>query len=211
VKKWLRNFTGSFVPALVAQATRELDDVQRESHSITEKVLSRTPWLSKEVPPRRNIFGEIQHYTGALGPDWISPFYASDKKDPDPVMKEINKNETEVMMPPWSINGIKIDSKQRDKWIVLMNEVKSEYGLTMKEQLKDLINSEEYKEATEGPDGMQSEMIKKVIYTYKNIAYHQLRKDDLELDKKLREQEVEDLQAKFGDEFDPDLYMEAIR
>jgi hypothetical protein len=183
VKKWLRNFTGSFVPAL----------------------------LSKEVPPRRNIFGEIQHYTGALGPDWISPFYASDKKDPDPVMKEINKNETEVMMPPWSINGIKIDSKQRDKWIVLMNEVKSEYGLTMKEQLKDLINSEEYKEATEGPDGMQSEMIKKVIYTYKNIAYHQLRKDDLELDKKLREQEVEDLQAKFGDEFDPDLYMEAIR
>lgn len=207
--QWLKNFVGSFVPAIAATAARQIDDVQREAHTITEKWLSRTPWLSKGVPPRRNIFGEIQHYTGALGPDWISPFYSSDKKDPDPLMKEIAANETEIMMPPWSINSIKISSKQRDKWITLMNEVEID-GVTMREQLNDLIKSDEYKEATKGADGMRSEMIKRVIYTYKNAAYYELRQQDKELDLKLRKQEVEDLQVKYGSQFDPTEYMEAI-
>jgi hypothetical protein len=187
-----------------------LDDVQREAHSITEKWLSRTPWLSESVPPRRNIFGEIQHYTGALGPDWISPFYTSDKKDPDPVLKEINANETTVSMPPWSVNGAPLDSKQRDRWIVLMNEVESDYGLKMKEQLTDLIKSEEYKEATKGPDGMRSQMIKSVIYTFQQIALLKLREEDQKLDARLRKEEVEALQSKWGNQFDPDDYMEAI-
>jgi hypothetical protein len=210
VRKWARQFTGSWIPAVVAQKAREIDPVMRESHTIMDKWLSRTPWLSKEVPARLNIFGEVQHYTGALGPDWISPFYSSKKKEPGPIMREVEKNQTEVMMPPRSVAGVELSSQERHDWIVTMNKIEID-GMNLKAQLMDLINSYEYKEATEGPEGMKSEMIKDVIYHYKRAGLIELRSKDTNLARRLREQEAEVLSAKWGEEFDIEDYMEAIR
>ena len=91
-----------------------------------------------------------------------------------------------------------------------MNKTKID-GKTMKQQLQKQINSRVYKEATEGPDGMRSEIIKDIIYTYMGKAKLELREQDEELDRKLREQEVEGLQALHGERFNPDLYGRAIR
>jgi hypothetical protein len=79
---WIERLAGTVVPSGVAQLERTLDPGLSATNGIIEKIKSRLPGYSDDLPPRRNIFGEPIILSGGLGPDIMSPIYKStDKKD----------------------------------------------------------------------------------------------------------------------------------
>ncbi|NQX95960.1 MAG: hypothetical protein HRT64_13775, partial [Erythrobacter sp.] len=95
---WVERTAGSFaVPAGVAGVARQIDPVMREREGMVEAVQSRLPGVSRDLPARRDVFGESIELD-SLGPDFISPFWQSQAKN-DPVIAEmlrINKSVTRV-------------------------------------------------------------------------------------------------------------------
>lgn len=87
MESYLANLAGSIVPAAVAQANRVNDPVLRQADSIIDKIRSRVPGLSEDLPARLNVWGEPIVLDGGLGPDFVSPFY-SNTYVPDPVTEE---------------------------------------------------------------------------------------------------------------------------
>ncbi len=68
-----------------------MDPVRRDAQGIVDSIRNSIPTLSENLPPRRNIFGFVQVYSGALGPDFVSPFY-SQTTTVDPVFDEMEKS-----------------------------------------------------------------------------------------------------------------------
>jgi hypothetical protein len=92
---WASSQAGSFVPAIAAEIARVNDPIMRNAWGPWEKMRSRTPGLSKDVPPRLDYWGRPIKYTSGIGQwyDTLSPIYSSttEKAQPaDRVMKELN-------------------------------------------------------------------------------------------------------------------------
>lgn len=71
------NFVRSLIPRSVALAEKQIDPTQRMTRDILSEVQSQIPWLSQNLEPRRNIWGQKVMVGDALGPDIISPIYSS--------------------------------------------------------------------------------------------------------------------------------------
>lgn len=85
---WMQRIAGSFaVPAGVAGMARQMDPVAREREGLLDAVKARTPGLSDNLRPRRDVFGEPVELD-SLGPDFLSPFWQSKEKN-DPVIAEM--------------------------------------------------------------------------------------------------------------------------
>ncbi|KNH03092.1 phage-related protein [Qipengyuania citrea LAMA 915] len=85
---WLQRTAGAFaVPAGVAGVARSMDPILRRRESIGEAIQARVPGLSDDLLPRRDVFGEPVEL-GNWGPDFLSPFWASQQKN-DPVVGEM--------------------------------------------------------------------------------------------------------------------------
>ena len=58
---YVRNFSCSFVPFSVAmsQMARNLDPYTRQARTLTDAIVAKTPLLSQELLPRRDIWGEL--------------------------------------------------------------------------------------------------------------------------------------------------------
>ena len=85
----LDQFSRSIVPSGIAKINSSyMDPVFRQAEGIIEQIKSRTPGLSKTLPPRRDLWGRVKLGGGALGPDIVSPVYTSVYKD-DPLDNEI--------------------------------------------------------------------------------------------------------------------------
>jgi hypothetical protein len=66
---------GSFVPAFVGGAARILDPVRREIDGMADAIRARTPGLSADLPPKRDLWGRIVLAEGAWLP-WFDPRFA---------------------------------------------------------------------------------------------------------------------------------------
>lgn len=88
-EKALNQFQKSLIPSGMAQLNRvAFDNSIKDTQGLIENVKSRLPYFSKDVPARRNIWGEKMFYNPALGPDFISPIYMSTIKE-NPINDEI--------------------------------------------------------------------------------------------------------------------------
>ena len=95
IERTIQNFGTRVVPlnALLRGIRQETDPVRRSTFgdpnsiipiwdSIKNAWMNTIPGYSESLPPQRNIFGEVVHYTPGLGPDIASPFHAMNPQSP---------------------------------------------------------------------------------------------------------------------------------
>jgi len=201
VVKYLQRLAVSAVPAIVAGEARRQDPVLRAANTLTEKFKRRLPGYSKDLPPRRNMFGQPIVLEGGLGPDFMSPFYQSDKKYND-VASQMRMNEMDTAMPGKTIDGVELTTMQQDRYIMLSAGLtidgKPMIGGSLHQRLSQRIKTPQYKRATVGQDGMQAKMITTVINDYRSRARKMMLQEFPDLYSKVRALDVQDHVNKQG-------------
>lgn len=195
-QRWIERMAGSLVPAGVAQVERTIHPGLSATQGIVEKIQSRLPGYSGDLPPRRNIFGEPIVLSGGLGPDIMSPIYTSVDKD-EPVADEIVKQQTLVRMPLKSIQGVELDTNQYDRYIQLYSGKDNRFvQMPLKAKLSETFRTNGYINATEGQEGGKSVFIRSIFEAYRETAKQQMIEEFPELRMnimKLKSQRVESL------------------
>ena len=158
---WRNNWVSSTVPYTSAISTvkRMVDPVSRDAQTALQKIRSRIPGLSSDLPPRVNLYGEPIVMTGGMMARGMNPFRTS-KPNPTFVDTEIRSNEVNVQgLRKWLGNGrfrLELDIWQHHDYKVFAGE-----ELYM--ELDNMIYSDEYVNSTTGPDGGRAAMIKQKV------------------------------------------------
>ena len=201
VVKYVQRLAASTVPAIVAAEARRQDPILRAANTLTEQFKRRLPGYSKDLPPRRNMFGEPIVLEGGLGPDFMSPFYQSGKKYND-VATQMSMNEMATTMPGRTIDGVELTTIQQDRYIMLSagldKDGKPMPGGSLHQRLSQRIKTPQYKRATVGQEGMQAKMITTVINDYRSRARKMMLQEFPDLYSKVRALDVEDHVNKQG-------------
>ena len=201
VVKYVQRLAASTVPAIVAAEARRQDPILRAANTLTEQFKRRLPGYSKDLPPRRNMFGEPIVLEGGLGPDFMSPFYQSGKKYND-VATQMSMNEMATTMPGRTIDGVELTTIQQDRYIMLSagldKDGKAMSGGSLHQRLSQRIKTPQYKRATVGQEGMQAKMITTVINDYRSRARKMMLQEFPDLYSKVRALDVEDHVNKQG-------------
>jgi len=176
-QRWVERLAGSAVPSGVAQIERIVSPELSATQGILEKIQSRIPGYSDDLPPRRNIFGEPIVLSGGLGPDIMSPIYTSEDKK-DPVADEIVRQGTLLRMPMKNIQGVELTTEQYDDYVLFYSgqDNQSMNYQPLKERLQKEMNSHLYMGGSDGPEGLKSEIITRVFAAYKNSAKAEMLK-----------------------------------
>lgn len=177
--KEVGNFLEKELPTLLpyssalGQTARYTDPVMHDVQSIMDAFKAKVPGWSKELPPRRNLWGEPIVLQGGFGPDLISPLYTSKVQD-DPVSAEIVRLELPLSMPSRQIDGIHLMPKEYDVYAELA-------GKNLKARLTKLMDSDLYKRGSDGPDGGKAVLIRQAVSEQRDRAKQEMLKqfDDL--------------------------------
>jgi hypothetical protein len=196
-KRWFQKFLGSAVPNLIGSTTRTGvagwggDATMREMDGVLDGAIAKLPGYSQDLPPRRNIFGEVITYAMGYGPDTFSPFMtrtsANTKVNREIQRLTLKANYGVSMAGFDNIGGIELTPEQRDRFIVLSSGDPSRNGSDLRDALTKLMRTSQYKKADDGPDGKQA-MINKVIKDRRKRGRKAMLKEDPELALAIREQ-----------------------
>ncbi len=174
--RYIRNLAGTAIPTGVAQVARsgipgivEGDPVLRDVRTIYDKMRSRIPGMSDDLPPRRNIWGEPIVLGGGLGPDIMSPFYTNAIKA-DPVSDEMVRLEIRQQMPSRQIAGVALTPEEYSEYTRRSGEI-------AKDLMADLIQDQDYIRGSEGQDGLKVTLAKRVFQQSRAIARAQMLED----------------------------------
>jgi hypothetical protein len=195
VIKWLERMGASAIPAGVAAYTRTQDSTIRLTDGLVDKVKARLPNYSKDLPPRRNMFGEPIVLEGGLGPDMMSPIYQSKKKN-NAVVDEMINNKVDIGMPRFTMDGVELSTIQYDRYVLLSAGEKM--PMSLESQLSKLIKSNMYKQGASGKDGSKAFMIESYISDYRSAAKQQLLEEFPALKAKIIGEKIEGQEAFSG-------------
>lgn len=145
-KAYVQRLAGSMaVPSISNQAAQALDPHMRDARTIMDAIKARVPVVSKGLPVRRNAWGDPISRGDAIGPDALSPFYAT-QISKDPLAQEIARLRVPLAMPKRSlvIEGRKVDltAEQYDELVQLS-------GKPAKQYLSAYIQSPEWRRMTD--------------------------------------------------------------
>jgi hypothetical protein len=195
--------SGLSVPQSLSQMTDlgEAEVMIRESRTVVDAILRKVPIAHEKVPPKRTFLGEAVYKQNPLGLLGVfNPVYVSSKKN-DSVDKTIMELVHGFGMPPSTfINHRDTDMRQfynedgrqaYDRFLELSSEIKLG-GKTMRDSLKGLINSRQFKAMTQAinASGGRSEittkdprisLMNKVIGSYRLKAKNQVVQEFPEL------------------------------
>lgn len=201
--KYFQNLSGSIVPAGIANLNRQFDPTLKEVNSAADAIFSRLPGFGSDMPPRRNLWGEPITLEGAIGPDMVSPFYTSTKKD-DPVADEILRLEMPVKMWPKYIygsrptdnafanpdphRGVKLLPEEYDRFVQLAGDELKLGGTNIYERLDKTISSSQYARL---PEMQKKTIIQQIFDKYREGAEIQTIKEfpDLQAEIAAKDQE----------------------
>lgn len=184
----VQRLAGSVVPAGAAAVNRQMDPYQREVYSMLDAIKARTPGLSDELTPRRNLWGEAQKWESGLGAgyDFFSPVYTKPNSK-EPIDLEILEQGFNLTMPPkrTSFDGATVDLGQHPKvysrYVELAgNELKHPaWGLGAKDLLNEIVSgkhplSQIYEIKSDGPEGGKDLFVRDMIRDYRERARAQL-------------------------------------
>jgi len=174
-QRWITRLAGTVIPSGVAVLERTLSPELEATYGIIDKIKSRLPGFSDDLPPRRNIYGDPIVLQGGLGPDIMSPIYTSTKKD-DPVSNEIVKQQTLLRMPMMNINGVELSPTQYDRYILLYSGKDNRFTkeVKLKTKLNEIFRTAQYRNATDGQDGGKSLFIRTIFASYRDAAKAQM-------------------------------------
>lgn len=191
----IQRMVGSTVPSGVAAVNRQIDPYQREVYSMLDAIKARTPGLSDDLSPRRNLWGEPLKWESGLGKayDLMSPVYTKPGKA-EPIDSELLRLQANITMPPRrvSFDGATVDLGQHPKvysrYIELAgNELKHPaWGLGAKDLLNAVVSgdhplSQVYQIKSDGPDGGKELFIRDILSQYREHARRQLLEEFPEL------------------------------
>lgn len=190
-ERWLQRLGSSFVPfsSLQGAMRREVDPEVKEIWGYVDAIKARIPGLSDSVPPMRNLFGDVVHYSGGLGPDIASPVYSSTETD-NPAAAEISRLNLDLQKPMKFIGGrgvprIDLNQQQYDRLVQLAgNQAKIFDGLGFKDYLTQWVQSPEYQELSEGGQDFEGSKQTEIRFVYqlaKQAASAQLMEEYPEL------------------------------
>lgn len=200
-ESWLQGLAGSVIPASVAQVARIDDPYQRQVYSIMDALRSRTPGLSKDLPPRLNLWGEpIDTSSGlGLGYDMIVPIRTTEGEQ-EPIDKELIRIEANVTPPGrrTSFDGVTIDLGQNPKAYARYVELSGNalkhpaWGLGAKDLLNDIVTGNHplspiYQMRSDGPDGGKDVFIRDILLQYRERARVQVLDEFPELSEQVRD------------------------
>ena len=173
--RYLQRMVSSAVPSFVANIERNLSPEMSATYGYIDRIKSRLPGYSDDLPPRRNIFGEPIVLEGGIGPDIMSPIYASTAKD-NPVADEMVRQQVSVGMPGRVIESVELDAQQYDRYILLYSGIETQVSLI--DQLRITMNSQSYKKSSDGPEGGKAIFIKAIFDQYKLQAQAKMLQED---------------------------------
>ena len=157
---YARNMLGTIVPTGLAQVSRTIDPVLRDTQSYMDRIKSRIPGFSQDLPARLNLWGEPIILSGGLGPDIISPIYSSFSNN-DPVSNELVRLDYSPSMPQRSIGGKEIPQDLYWKFV-------ERAGKPAHRALERLVTSPEYRKLDKYPSLQIAEIEKFIGITRSN-------------------------------------------
>lgn len=185
---YVRRFAGSVVPAGAAEIARTQDPYLRSADDLMSAIKRRTPGLSDELPPVRDLWGRPVDFRSGLGTtyDMVSPIYAS-SHDPEPIDEEFLRLEYFPRKPPYrtSFNGVSVNLRDfpeaYSRYIELTgNALKHPtFGLGAMDLLNAVVTgnhtlSGRYQLRTDGPEGGKSMMLRDLLLSYRDLAKQQV-------------------------------------
>ncbi|MBU1833268.1 MAG: hypothetical protein KKF24_11290, partial [Gammaproteobacteria bacterium] len=209
-ESFFQRFAGSIVPTGVAEVARGVDPYMRETQSMVDAMRKRTPGLSDNLPPRRNLWGEPITYQSGLGVmyDAFSPIYSKSKK-PSPIDEAILENEMNITMPDkkTSINGARINLEHYpgaySRYVQLAgNEIiHPAWGMGAKDFLNEVVSGKHimssiYDMKSDGPDGGKYLYVRGILEDYRELAKAELVKEYPVIEDAVKEQQRHKLQMK---------------
>lgn len=193
---------GSVIPSGVAATARAVDPYQRAVYSMIDEFKSRIPGLSKDLPPKRDMWGKP--VPSGYGPitDMLSPVQARDSEH-SPIDDEIKKQGMNVSMPSstQNFNGVRVDLKHYPAAYSRFLELSGNgykdpaWGMGAKDLLDSVVSGSHplsalYNLRSDGPDGGKETMVRDILSKYRDGAKRQLLKEYPEIG-----EEVSDGQA----------------
>ena len=110
---YIRKLTGTLIPTGVAQIARENDPFLRDARTLMDGIKARVPGLSKDLYPKRDIWGDAIELGGSAGPDIASPIYES-RINNDPASKALLELKIWPSKPKRQIRGVDLTPEQYD-------------------------------------------------------------------------------------------------
>jgi len=181
--RFVQRFTGSFVPTVFAHASQYDDPALRDARNVTDNFLSRLPFLgyNKELPARRDIFGDIRTRDQGLGISTFSPIRLSAMRN-DPVYNEFYKIGLYPSTPTRKVRNVSLEPKEYEELLALQNKLKT------KERIQQIIESPGYQNL---PEYRKTEILKKTLKDAQSLARSILFSTNKRLQKEYIKQERE--------------------
>ena len=165
-ESYIQSMAGTLIPTGVAQVARTMDPELKEARSIIDKLKSRIPGYSADIPARLNLWGEPVVLEGGVGPDIISPIYTK-KITPDAVSTEMARLEMTPGMPNRKLGELDLSDQQYRDLVKMA-------GRRAKMNLDQLVMRDSYLSL---PDFMKKEVIKNTIGSARDEARAFLRSE----------------------------------
>ena len=158
---WKNNFVASTVPYTSALSTieRGVDPTIRDAQTVMEKIRSRIPGLSGDLPPIVDLYGNPRVMEGGLMARTMNPFRTS-SPTPTYVDSQIRMNEVNINhVNDFLGNGrfkVPLDTWQHHDYKMFASE-------ELFQNLDNLMYSNLYQDATTGPDGGRARLIRQQV------------------------------------------------
>lgn len=108
---WVENFaTGATIPNFIPLAARVVDPVIRETDDLRDAYISKVPYLSKTLDPKRDVFGEPISRPGNAIQKIVSPVIPS-PVEVDMVREELASIGYQMGFPGKTAGGFKMDDE----------------------------------------------------------------------------------------------------
>ncbi|MFN3558945.1 MAG: hypothetical protein ACK4UQ_06620 [Brevundimonas sp.] len=159
------------VPAIVRNAAQDIDPVWRETDSFIQAVISQIPFLSDELPAKRDWLGrEIVREEGQRG--LFQAIRSSSEKDSllEREVAQLSKlGEFDLSQPSRRFNEQPITREEQSRVLQIQGQDfrMPSTGLNMEEALRALVESEAY--AT-WPDARRGEAMRDTVSRYRRAA-----------------------------------------
>ena len=194
LENFLKRTAVSFVPytTLIGTVERTFDPTLRAADTLMEKVRAKTPYLSKDLPPRRNLWGDPVILHGTWGWDMVSPIYVS-KDVNDPVANELVNQSVGVKKQTTKIGNskysVELSLQEADRLAIITGKEVKIGNRNLYQHLAYVMKTPSYKKLTDGPDGRKNIKLKGIISEFKSRALKRLLKEDEALQQRLKDQE----------------------
>ena len=197
---YLKRLATSFIPytSLVGQIEKTGDPTIRVANTLMEKIKAKTPSLSEDLPPRRNLWGDPIVLGGAWGWEMVSPIYVSTDVN-DPVANEIVNQGVQIKRQVTKIGNskfaVELTLEESDRLAVLTGKEIKFGGLSLHPYLAKVMKSKAYLNMSDGPDGEKALTITGIINDFKAEALDKLKfdkKEPLSANLRIRLKEQED-------------------